>query len=696
MGNSFESSLNTSMPGQLAPNNGYWSNIAAESQRQQPQVNANARPWLPSYPSSERLDSQQVRAEAPPTNQPLKNPLEVLAAAEASLAQRGMTTQTKELYTQAIAAADAAYNPADLKVLQTLSDVLKTGKKVDGTALTGPERFQGHQILDAELQSAQLGVQVRLIYSTMLQSTGQFATAQNVLKDSIRVADQLPQDLIKKQSQLLQTDLTNSSLTREQQILLGEMVKVNEGDKSLKTPGYAYLPTLARLATAEYYVSAEPRPDKKTPNGVLKPELALAMLESAKTSYQQNSNADITKKGTDSSYDRISDMAHMTLPENLKKLKSDADGAWSNPLVDLAVGAAVFAIASRFHLSPSLIKAGLATTEGLTLGGKALATAAMVGGATVGRHYGRELLTGSSETWLDSTIHGTAGLAEIGLVIGTRSKLSSVMFRGANAESALLRVAEVKGTEGALTSGALKDLYSANRWAMPKALSALDSSAVIVKDGALVNSIDLGLNAAKSAELTRAALTGPSGNIMVRSAKFAWNLPGSLANSVGAVVNPTALDLATATAKQIAARGNITGYLSAFAGAEGYRAITSLDRPHDPISGERISYAASFANNMLSPEPFIDGLVTMPFLKPGIMPRNFYSESAWASARNVFSHLGPSGALANSENSLTRAAVATIPIGLGTAQVLQGINAKITGKAPAFAIQDLIDQENGH
>ncbi|MBI2812213.1 MAG: hypothetical protein HYX67_15475, partial [Candidatus Melainabacteria bacterium] len=388
-------------------------------------------------------------------------------------------------------------------------------------------------------------------------------------------------------------------------------------------------------------------------------------------------------------------------PENLKKIKSNADGAWSNPLIDIAIGAGMFALASRFHISPKWIEAGLATTEGLTLGGKALATATMLGGATVGRHYGRELLTGSSESWLDSTIHGAAGLAEIGLVVGTRSKLSSVMFKGANTESALLRVAEVKGTEGTLTSGALKELYAANKWAVPKALSALDSSALIVKDGALVNSIDLGLDAAKSAELARVALSGPAPNFVVRGAKFAWNMPGNVVRNVAAVVNPQELDLATATAKQIGSRGSATAFVSGVTGSEGYRAITSLDRPYDPVTGERVSLSQSFANNMLSPEPLLDGLMMMPFLKPGIIPRNFYTEGAgpinraWASTRNVFSHLGPSGALAHSENSLTRAAVAAIPIGLGTAEVLQGLNVKVTGKNPTAGIQDLIDQENG-
>lgn len=694
MGNGFDASIST--PAAVQPNNSYWGDIAAESQL--PPVQAQSAidahpPWAPGLPVLETHDSQSPL--------PSQDPIDALSTAEASLAQHGMTAATKDLYTQAIKAADTAYKPQDFPILQTLTEVLQSGKKVDGTELTGAERFQGHKILDAELQTLQLGVQVRLIYASMLHNSRQFATEESVLKDAIQVADRLPQDLIKKQSQLLQADQMNSSLDREQQISVGEMLRVSIGDKSLKTPGYAYLPTLTRLATAEFYVSAEARDDNKTPNGVLKPQLALEMLDSAKTSYQQTFNADITKKGTDSTYDQVSDVAHMMLPENLKELKSDVDDFWSNPLVDFTVAGLAFLAASRLHINPGMIKAGLATSEGLTLGGKAVMTAAMLGTATVGRHYGRELLTGSSESWMDSTIHGAAGLAEIGLIIGTRGKLSNALFKGANTESALLRVAEAKGTEGTLTSGALKDLYAAKKWTIPNSLSSLDSSAVIVKDGALVNSLDLGLNAAKSAELAKAALTGPAGNVFARGAKFAWNLPGNVVGTVGAVVNPKALDLATASARQITARGNATSYLAGLAGAEGYRAITSLDRAHDPVTGERISYAQSFADNMLSPEPFIDGLVMMPLLKPGIMPRNFYEQgagrikNAWSSVTHGLSHLGPSSALANSKNAFTRAAMTTFPVSLGTAEVLQGAATRITGQGPSYQIQDLIDQENG-
>ncbi len=380
------------------------------------------------------------------------------------------------------------------------------------------------------------------------------------------------------------------------------------------------------------------------------------------------------------------------LPENLKKQKETADGGWSNVALDLGVAALTYYATSKLHFNPSALK--LATT-GATLTGRIAAGGLMLGTATVGRHYGHELLTGNSESWTTSTIHGAAGLAELGVIAGVRGKLGNLYFKGANTESALLRVAQSQGTGEALTSGALKDLYAANKWAIPKELAALESSTVIVKDGAVVKSLDLGLDAAKSAELAKASLSEPAQNFMVRGIKSVWNLPGNTARTVTAIVNPKELDLATATAKQISARGTATGFVSALAGSETYQAITALDRRFDSTTGDYISYGRSFADNMLSLEPLTDALMIAPFIKPGIMPRNFYAEggrNAWSTVKNVFNDLKPSGALAHSENAMTRVATSAVPIGLGTARTWQGP----MNRGVADQVQDLIDQEAGH
>jgi hypothetical protein len=721
MSNRFEASTESTQ--QTADTN-YWTAIAADSQRRQTNQQAPVAPWLPSYEFTTQSQAQNAArdttgrpgatAEKLTTsdttqflqNQRTQSPFDLISAAESSLQTNGMTADTKALYQKAIAAADSLYNPQDLTALKTLTDVLTTGKKVDGTEVAPAERMMGHRILNTELQAAQLGVQFRLSYAAMLQKTHQFATCESVLKDAVTAADRMPLDLIQKEQQLLQKDSSNPSLSREQQIMLGEAQKDFIGNKSIQQPGFAYLPTLARLDAAAFYVSAQPREDHKTPNGVLKPELALSMLDSAKNSYQQMFHADLSKKGTDPLYDAISETATMMLPENLKKQKENTDGFWSNTAIDLGVGALTIGAAfllQRVGLGELAVRGGaalkvaLATETGLTATGQIARAGLMWGGATAGRHYLHEWATGNSESWMTSTIHGGAGLAEISMISGVKGMMTNKLFQGATEEAALLRTAQVRGTEGTLTSGALKDLYTANKWTVPKSLSALDASTVIVKDGAVLQPLGLGLDAAKSAELVKAALAGPERNVVVRTAMATVNVPRSIGETVAAIVNPRQLDLATATARQISARGNAAGYVAALAGGEGYRAITALDRRYDTTTGERISYGQSFANNMLSIEPFTDALMMMPFVKPGAMPANYYQEgagavkNAWSSVRNVFSHLGPSGAAAQSENAMLRTAASAAPVAMGTARFWQGL----MSKSNSDAYQDLLDQQAG-
>lgn len=697
MGDGFDNSLESSSRQAATNNDSYWQNIARNAQQSMVRnAIVPAAPWLPSYAAIESArayspttPSENFRpqdSQARPDS--AQNPLGMLQAAEASLAQNGMTADTKKLYQNAIAAADASYDTQNATVLKTLTDVLTTGKKMDGSDVTPDERFRGHQILDQTLKNAQLGVQFRFLYAATLLQTRQFATCEATLKDAINASDRMPQNVVKPAQELLQRDLSNPSLSREQQLMLEELQKDYVGEKTFQRPGFGYLPALTRIEAASFYVSAQPRDEDKIVNGVLKPEMALSMLDSAKNVYQQNLHADVSVKGTDELFDAVSATAKRMLPENLKKEKASADGFWSDTLLDLAVGAAAFGVAAVTKVNPSML--GTAA--------KALMAGTMVGGATVARHYGHELLTGDSETWLNSTIHGAAAVAEIGIIAGVKGKLTDVYFKGANADAALLRVAEVRGTEGALTSGALKDLYTAQKLAIPKSLSALDSTALLVKDGTIVNSVDLGLNAAKSAELTSLALSSPSSNFLIRGAKSLMTTPINLVRSI-AILKPTELNLATATAGQIGARSALTGFASALAGTEGYQAITSLDRAYNADTGELISYGDSFRNKIISWEPLANALFIAPYLKPGIMPINYYSEgagrvrNAWSSVRNVFSHLGPSGQFAQSENAMTRTAASTVSIFGGNFTTWQSLWNR---DAIVHDSKDLLDQQTGH
>ncbi len=707
MGNSAESTLN-SQPS-TANNAEYWSQISTKLQQPTVQISTGKPPWQPDYSPVARPEAER-QTEALPQVVAVRDPIKLLAEAEDSLTRNGMKPETKQLYQNAVSAADALYTQQDRDTVQALSNVLSTGKKMDGTSLSDAERFRAHEILNAELKSASLGLQMRLVYADQLVQTKQFGTAERVFKDSIALADQLPQDAIKRESQQLQQDMKSSGMSREQQLQLMEFLKDIPGDHTLRRPGFGYLPALTRLQTASFYVSAESRSDKDSlPSGVAKPELAMAMLHDARTTFQNNFNVDLDKTpGADPFYAGTLEKANLMLPDNLKKLKSNADSIWSNPLIDAGVGAAVVGIGGvvigAAIRSPELIKLGIATAEGgLTFGGKAAAAGLMLGAATIGRHYASEIITGNTESWTDSTIHGAAGLVEVGLIVGARAKLSPYLFRGADSETALLRIAQEKGTEGVLTWGTVKDLYIANKWTIPANLAAVDASTVVVKDGVVAGSFDLGLNAAKSATLTRAALGGePVKGVFARGAKFFSELPSATVENVKGFANLKAIDLMTATPQQLAWRANWSGYLPAVVGMEGYRAVSSLDRSYDVVNGGKISLAKSLENNMLTAEPLTDALMVMPFLRAGIMPSNFYAEGAGAvrralsTARGVLRSAGP---LATSENMLTQAAYTALPVtGLTAfpASMFMSNWAHLQNRRVANQYQDLLDQQKGH
>jgi hypothetical protein len=137
---------------------------------------------------------------------------------------------------------------------------------------------------------------------------------------------------------------------------------------------------------------------------LFKPQDALALLKQAQTANEQ-----VNGKGAhDTTTDQLLAMGTSLQPDVFKDNASDLKAAGANGLSDLAAmgGSVVGSTVVKF--------AAVALAETLTEGKlnpallNTIGTASAIGSGILTRHVAHQLITGQSESWADSALHGTA------------------------------------------------------------------------------------------------------------------------------------------------------------------------------------------------------------------------------------------------------------------------------------------------
>ena len=152
-----------------------------------------------------------------------------------------MTDAVKKQFGDAIKVADSMYGPDDQKMTDQLINVLQTGKKADGTAITPDERVQAHQLVQQEFSRATLGMQYRMAYGQLLNQNKQYATAEGVFKENIGVADKLPLASFQAELTQLGKDVQNPQISRANQADLFTMMQGIQGSGTSKDDPSALL-----------------------------------------------------------------------------------------------------------------------------------------------------------------------------------------------------------------------------------------------------------------------------------------------------------------------------------------------------------------------------------------------------------------------------------------------------------------------
>jgi hypothetical protein len=655
--------------------------LAGTGQPAQPGARTDATQQSATTTDATQQQQQQI-AGLNPENQGLR-PDQIMAKAQQQLQQTGMNDAVKKQFGDAIKVADSMYGPNDKQMTDQLINVLQTGKKADGTAITADERVQAHQLVQQEFSRATLGMQYRMAYGQLLNQNKQYATAEGVFKENIGVADKLPLASFQAELTQLGKDSQNPQISRANQADLFTMMQGIQGSGTSKDDGLLYMPITTRKYAALFYVSGA----DGSGVGIVKPEQAAAMIDEAKAKEKELYNVTDDKlKAFDPKLANMAQSIIPLLPENLRKEKQKADSFWSNAIVDGGTAAVVITLAG---LTASLITKNPKIFGMLVEGEGAAAKLSMTGYAAVGagalgtevlaRHTVHQLVTGENEGWDKSLIHGAAGLGAVAAIMGTRSLASKFLYNGATAEGASARISTEMGLAadapiGKFVSGV------AEKTTLTPGLEALQGSLEpMMVDGALNPKLAAELAKYSPAQLTTLTQTFMKEGAAVAGQSAKWYAPSNIA-SRAAGANPfSALDLTTATTGKLAMRSFYSGYSSAFGAIGAYSSISSLDRPIDPKTGKPVSYADSFIQSnyrSMSDNTAVDALWLgiMPAMKDGVLAKSVYAEGAgpigktWGYFKAPFkvSTFGSMGAEAAGAGNYTRLGLQASQLAIGS------------------------------
>jgi tetratricopeptide (TPR) repeat protein len=533
---------------------------------------------------------------------------QILQLAKQKLQAEGMTPAAKKLFEDAIRVADSLFGPTDIKNIEQTLERLQNDKHPNGQPLTVQDRVFAHLKINEEFSLATFGLQCRNEYAALLLQHKQYQTAEKIQRERINVADGLPLELIKKEMDILLKDMQNPKIERGVQLDLANRYDAYAGRGHSKDDGLIYMPVVCRKLTADFYISARENRDY----GIWKPDQAFHMINEIKDLETRRYGIDFAKNpGADATLMDRAKMLEKEISPELRKDKARYDTWWSNAVVDgaaagIALTGAAF-LASLATKRPQFFKMAL-TAEGtaLSTGGKLALATGVVGTATVGRHYLHQALTGESEGWDQSLIHGSAGVGGVVAIMGTRATLGNWLLKGASEEGLVLKIAERYGTriEGAEAAAASQKMtveqfgkYLADsKIAVSPTVReyiAKNGAQVLVEGGVLqkatFDAVKMGLNPAQStalaAELARPAVErGMIGKNIDRIVRGYQNVKG---------ISPFgSLDLATSSIGKIRMRAGYANFAEATAGLGTYNTITALDRT-DPATGEKISFTDS-------------------------------------------------------------------------------------------------------
>lgn len=582
-------------------------------------------------------DQSQPIAGVSPENQGLR-PDQIMAKAQQSLQQNGMTEATKKQFQDAIKSADSMFGPQDKQMTDQLIQVLQSGKKADGSALTPQERVQAHQLVQQEFSRATLGMQYRMAYGNLLNQNKQYATAEGVFKENIGIADKLPLQSFQAELTQLGKDSQNPQIDRASQADLFTMMQGLQGSGTSKDDGLLYMPITARKQAALFYVAGADGQGK----GLVKPEQASAMIDQAKAKEKELYGVTDDKLKTfDPTLANMAQGILPLLPENLRREKQKADSFWSNAIVDGGTAAVVLTLAglTAAALTRNPEAANLLVEGGkLTKVGYGVLGAGALGTEVVARHTVHQLVTGENESWTNSAIHGTAALGSVAAMVGTRSAVSNFLYKGATAEAVTPQL--LKGYGLAPETATVGEFLTAmgKTTKLPESLAALSKGEGAAKPliDAATGAINPEVAQALTGYYSKAQLANLTAGVLKEGegAVGKWYSPsGAYARAKGAF-SPLDFGLENRNlAGQLASRSFASGYTTAFSSIGTYSSITALDRPIDPKTGKQMSYADSFMQSnyrSMTDNTAVDALWLgiMPAMKDGALAKGVYAEGA--------------------------------------------------------------------
>lgn len=369
------------------------------------------------------------------------------------------------------------------KEIRDVQDILKSGKNpLNGEALDEATRLALHQRLVSTYDALSTQVSLRIAYAKFLDNTGSSESAEKVLLKAKELSDKFDQATLKRQVQLMDTDMqTFLDPNAREALKQWSLHLTGEGNES----GVIKLPLMSRKALVQLYLGAQPVISEALEPGdreagkimtvrygfgnVFRPDKGHAMiLETVEKTREivgydpldpDNAGRDVTLASLYGGLNEILrrpeefNLKNVVMSSSLETLRKQVKQSYGGEsmIIDGVAGAVGLLVMARFgkpgalsmlSKAPSLVK-------------PAAAAMGITSGASV-RHVAYPTITGQEESLTESAVHTLGGMGLI--AIGSKALGKGDIFTGAkgNPVAGLFSKVDASATAQVLTKHGLE------------------------------------------------------------------------------------------------------------------------------------------------------------------------------------------------------------------------------------------------
>lgn len=498
------------------------------------------------------------------------------------------------------------------KEIRDVQDIMKSGKNPEtGETLDEATRLALHQRLISTYDVLSMQVTLRMLYGKYLDRTGFSESGEKVLLKAKELSDNIDQDTLKRQIDLMDSDMQTSVDPKARETLKNWSLALSgEGTES----GVTKLPLISRKALVQLYLGAQPvisdvlEPQDKESGKIMtikygfgtvfRPDRAFALIQETAEKTKSimgfdpldpnNAGRDVTLT---SLYGGINEILKQPEHYNLnavmktnsietlqKQVKHSFGG--HNMFIDIAAGAVGLLVAARLGRPMAL---GLLTkAPSLAAAARPIALATGLGAGASVRHVTFPMITGQEESLTESAVHAAGGMGLVAL--GSKALGRSEIFSGvkSNPVSGLFWKVDANATAQVLSKHGLETTGKVSEFLMKRGLANQAKHLAALPEEMLISDAKA-VEALQAANLHGRNIAGLAGELLHTGNKSGSRAPLTFLKER---FSPFAIEPSAASLKTFVRARGASNFYGALAGLGFYNSTATAYDLTDTMNGE--------------------------------------------------------------------------------------------------------------